>query len=188
MRFIGRPRQGARLAVHGRLIASPHNPALNALRSRLVATGEPRRRYLRHHRKTADLLNAILREEKPWHKPDCYDGRPSGIGHRPADVRPARHIAMQASRVSQAAPGEFRQEREKPQLRNSAPTQTVRHSTGRVPPAHTSTLAPHFASSEQIGDPSNRSPLSCVDLARPWDRLRWWKPGPLSTHLSSHAC
>lgn len=54
---------------------------------------------------------------------------PSGIGHRPADVRAAPHISMQAYRPFQAAPGQFRQERDGPQLRNSAPTQTLRRST-----------------------------------------------------------
>ncbi|CAH0343367.1 hypothetical protein RHI9324_05101 [Rhizobium sp. CECT 9324] len=79
-RFIGRSGQCARLVVHGRLIASPHNPVLKAFRNRLFASREPRSIVAT----TGKLLTSSTPSSgKKSHgtTPDCQDGRP--LGHWP---------------------------------------------------------------------------------------------------------
>lgn len=49
------------------LVASRHNPVLKAFRVRLVAFGKPRIVALvATMRKLLTILNAIIRDEKPW--------------------------------------------------------------------------------------------------------------------------
>lgn len=66
--FIGGGRHSVRTALFmGALVASRHNPSLKAFRDRLVAAGKPKRvAIIATARKLIVLLNAIIREQKPW--------------------------------------------------------------------------------------------------------------------------
>ena len=63
---------GGRAAVRaalfmGALVASRHNPTLKAFRDRLVANGKPKLvALIATARKLLTILNAILRDNKPW--------------------------------------------------------------------------------------------------------------------------
>lgn len=67
--FIGGGRAAVRAALFmGAMVAARHNPVLKAFRDRLVAAGKPKLVALvATARKLLTLLNAILRERKPWH-------------------------------------------------------------------------------------------------------------------------
>lgn len=66
--FIGGGRSVVRNALFmGALVASRHNPALKAFRDRLVAAGKPKLvALIATARKLLVILNAILRDNKPW--------------------------------------------------------------------------------------------------------------------------
>jgi transposase len=66
--FIGGGRKSVRRALFlGALVAARHNPLLKAFRDRLVAAGKPKLVALvAVARKLLTILNAILREKKPW--------------------------------------------------------------------------------------------------------------------------
>lgn len=66
--FIGGGRPVVRAALYvGALVAARHNPVLKAFRDRLVANGKPKRVALvAVARKLLTILNAILRDQKPW--------------------------------------------------------------------------------------------------------------------------
>ncbi len=67
--FIGGGRASIRSALYmGAVSASRHNPVLKAFYDRLVAAGKPRMVALvAVMRKLLTILNAILRDNTPWH-------------------------------------------------------------------------------------------------------------------------
>jgi transposase len=66
--MIGGGRKSVRSALFlAALVASRHNPVLKDFRDRLVATGKPKMvAVIAVARKLLTILNAILREKKPW--------------------------------------------------------------------------------------------------------------------------
>lgn len=66
--FIGGGRSKVRTALFmAALVASRHNPVLKAFRDRLVAAGKPKIvAIVATMRKLLTILNAIVRDEKPW--------------------------------------------------------------------------------------------------------------------------
>lgn len=66
--FISGGRTSVRAALFmGALVASRHNPVLKAFRDRLVARGKPRIvAIIATARKLLTILNAIIRDQKPW--------------------------------------------------------------------------------------------------------------------------
>lgn len=66
--FIGGGRTSVRAALFmGALVASRHNPVLKAFRDRLVSTGKPKIvAIVATARKLLTILNAIIRDHKPW--------------------------------------------------------------------------------------------------------------------------
>lgn len=66
--FIGGGRTGVRAALFmGALVARRHNPVLRAFFERLVAAGKPKMvALIAVARKLLTILNAILRDRKPW--------------------------------------------------------------------------------------------------------------------------
>jgi transposase len=66
--FIGGGRTVVRTALFmGALVASRHNPTLKAFHDRLVAAGKPKLvALIATARKLLVILNAILRDAKPW--------------------------------------------------------------------------------------------------------------------------
>lgn len=66
--FIGGGRKSVRsLLFLGALTAARHNPALKAFRNKLVAAGKPKMvAAIAVARKLLTILNAILRDKKPW--------------------------------------------------------------------------------------------------------------------------
>lgn len=66
--FIGGGRPAVRTALFmGALVAARHNPTLKAFRDRLVAKGKPKLvAIIATARKLLTILNAILRDQKPW--------------------------------------------------------------------------------------------------------------------------
>lgn len=66
--FIGGGRTAVRTALFmGALVASRHNPTLKAFRDRLVANGKPKLvALIATARKLLTILNAIVRDRKPW--------------------------------------------------------------------------------------------------------------------------
>jgi transposase len=67
--LIGGGRASVRTALFmGALVAAHHNPTLKAFRDRLVANGKPKKlAIIAVARKLLTILNAILRDNKPWH-------------------------------------------------------------------------------------------------------------------------
>lgn len=66
--FIGGGRSGVRAALFmGAMVARRHNPVLRAFFERLVAAGKPKMvALIAVARKLLTILNAILRDQKPW--------------------------------------------------------------------------------------------------------------------------
>lgn len=66
--FIGGGRTAIRAALFmGALVAARHNPTLKAFRDRLVAAGKPKLvAIIATARKLLTILNAIIRDHKPW--------------------------------------------------------------------------------------------------------------------------
>ena len=66
--FIGGGRTGVRAALFmGAMVARRHNPVLQAFYERLVAAGKPKMvALIAVARKLLTILNAILRDRKPW--------------------------------------------------------------------------------------------------------------------------
>ena len=66
--FIGGGRAVVRTALFmGALVAARHNPALKAFRDRLIENGKPKLvALIATARKLLTILNAILRDHKPW--------------------------------------------------------------------------------------------------------------------------
>jgi transposase len=66
--FIGGGRTAVRTALFmGALVAARRNPTLKAFRDRLVAAGKPKLvALIATARKLLTILNAILRDQKPW--------------------------------------------------------------------------------------------------------------------------
>lgn len=66
--FIGGGRTAVRTALFmGALVAARHNPTLRAFRDRLVAAGKPKLvAIIATARKLLIILNAIIRDQKPW--------------------------------------------------------------------------------------------------------------------------
>lgn len=66
--FIGGGRKSVRSMLFlGALTAARHNPALKAFRNKLVAAGKPKMvAAIAVARKLLTILNAILRDKKPW--------------------------------------------------------------------------------------------------------------------------
>lgn len=66
--FIGGGRTVVRTALYmGAMVASRFNPTLKAFRDRLIAAGKPKRvAIVAVARKLLIILNAILRDQKPW--------------------------------------------------------------------------------------------------------------------------
>jgi len=66
--FIGGGRTGVRAALFmGAMVARRHNPVLRAFFERLVAAGKPKMvALIAVARKLLTILNAILRDRKPW--------------------------------------------------------------------------------------------------------------------------
>lgn len=66
--FIGGGRASVRCALHvAAMVAARHNPTLKAFRDRLVAAGKPKLVALvATARKLLTILNAIIRDTKPW--------------------------------------------------------------------------------------------------------------------------
>ncbi|SCX10549.1 hypothetical protein DSM25558_1393 [Agrobacterium sp. DSM 25558] len=59
--------EGAGVLFMAALVASRHNPLLKAFRDRLVASGKPKIvAIVATMRKLLTILNAIIRENKPW--------------------------------------------------------------------------------------------------------------------------
>jgi len=67
--FIGGGRAAVRTALfQGALVAQRHNPTLRAFHQRLIAAGKPKMvAIIAVARKLLTILNAILRDKKPWH-------------------------------------------------------------------------------------------------------------------------
>lgn len=66
--FIGGGRAAVRTALfQGALVAQRHNPTLRAFHQRLIAAGKPKMvAIIAVARKLLTILNAILRDKKPW--------------------------------------------------------------------------------------------------------------------------
>jgi transposase len=66
--FIGGGRKSVRSALFlGAMVAARHNPTLKAFRDKLVAAGKPKLvALIAVARKLLTILNAILRDKKPW--------------------------------------------------------------------------------------------------------------------------
>ena len=66
--FIGGGRSSVRAAVFmGAMVAKTHNPVLKVFFDRLVAGGKPRMQaIIAVARKLLTILNAILRDRRPW--------------------------------------------------------------------------------------------------------------------------
>ena len=66
--FISGGRASVRAALFmGALVASRHNPVLKAFRDKLVAKGKPKIvAIIATARKLLTILNAIIRDQKPW--------------------------------------------------------------------------------------------------------------------------
>jgi len=66
--FIGGGRSAVRAALFmGALVAARYNPVLKAFRDRLVANGKPKLvALIATARKLLTILNAIIRDAKPW--------------------------------------------------------------------------------------------------------------------------
>jgi transposase len=66
--FISGGRASVRAALFmGALVASQHNPVLKAFRDKLVAQGKPKIvAIIATARKLLTILNAIIRDQKPW--------------------------------------------------------------------------------------------------------------------------
>jgi len=66
--FIGRGRTAVRTALFmGAMVAKKHNPVLKAFFDRLVAAGKPKMvALIALARKLLTILNAILRDQRPW--------------------------------------------------------------------------------------------------------------------------
>ena len=66
--FIGGGRTAVRTALFmGAMVAKRHNPTLKAFFDRLVAAGKPKMvALIAVARKLITILNAILRDQKPW--------------------------------------------------------------------------------------------------------------------------
>jgi transposase len=66
--FIGGGRASVRAALFmGALVAARHNPVLKAFRQRLIDAGKPKMvAIIAVARKLITILNAILRDKKPW--------------------------------------------------------------------------------------------------------------------------
>ncbi len=66
--LIGGGRPAVRAALFmGALVAARHNPTLKAFRDRLVAAGKPKLvALIATARKLLTILNAIIRDQKPW--------------------------------------------------------------------------------------------------------------------------
>ena len=67
--FIGGGRASVRAALFlGAMVAARHNPDLKLFRNRLIAAGKPKLVALvATARKLLTILNAILRDKRPWH-------------------------------------------------------------------------------------------------------------------------
>lgn len=67
--FIGGGRAGVRTMLFvGAMVAARHNPMLKTFRDKLVAAGKPKMVALvAVARKLLTILNAILRDNRPWH-------------------------------------------------------------------------------------------------------------------------
>jgi transposase len=67
--FIGGGRSTVRAVLFmGALVATRHNPSLNAFYKRLLAAGKPKMvAVIAVARKLLTILNAILRDQRPWH-------------------------------------------------------------------------------------------------------------------------
>lgn len=68
--FIGGGRAAVRTALFmGAMVAARHNPVLKAFRDKLVAAGKPKMvALIAVARKLLTILNAIVRDAKPWRK------------------------------------------------------------------------------------------------------------------------
>ena len=66
--FIGGGRKTVRSMLFlGAMVAARHNPVLKAFRDRLVASGKPKMvALIAVARKLLTILNAIIRDAKPW--------------------------------------------------------------------------------------------------------------------------
>ena len=66
--FVSGGRTSVRAALFmGALVASRHNPVLKAFRDKLIAQGKPRMvALIAIARKLLTILNAIIRDQKPW--------------------------------------------------------------------------------------------------------------------------
>jgi transposase len=66
--FIGGGRTAVRCALFmGALVAKKHNPLLKAFFDRLVAAGKPKMvALIAVARKLLTILNAIIRDNRPW--------------------------------------------------------------------------------------------------------------------------
>ena len=66
--FIGGGRSVVRTALFmGAMVAARFNPTLKAFRNRLIAAGKPKLvALIATARKLLVILNAILRDQKPW--------------------------------------------------------------------------------------------------------------------------
>jgi len=71
--FIGGGRASVRAALFlGAMVAARHNPDLKLFRNRLIAAGKPKLVALvATARKLLTILNAILRDKRPWHPQDA---------------------------------------------------------------------------------------------------------------------
>ena len=71
--FIGGGRSSVRTALFmGAMVATRHNPILKAFFDRLVAAGKPKMvALIAVARKLLTILNAILRDQKPWQTASC---------------------------------------------------------------------------------------------------------------------
>ena len=67
--FIGGGRTSVRRVLFiGAMVAARHNPVLKAFRDHLVAAGKPKLvALIAVARKLLTILNAILRDQTPWH-------------------------------------------------------------------------------------------------------------------------
>jgi transposase len=70
--FIGGGRACVRAALFmGALVAARYNPAPRAFRQRLIAAGKPKLvAIIAVARKPLTILNAVLRDKRPWHHVD----------------------------------------------------------------------------------------------------------------------
>jgi transposase len=82
--FIGGGRSAVRTALFiGAMVAARFNPVLKIFRDRLVAAGKPKRVALvAVARKLLTMLNAILRDKRPWR----HDLGQEGLAHAEASI------------------------------------------------------------------------------------------------------